>query len=965
MSKVEVNNFAFSTDYNNSRPPVKARLYASASFVTDGGELVHFSPIGSANFYKEAAVTVASGIITIGGFTTALGNAIDSTTRNSEQNGVTYTLVLVDAKGRPTGENNGIVFDNCPRLKVPDTLTPTTWQNIVEFSLAPLFPQRFTEYYTAAQTDVKFAGLSLAPDASNIVKGRSRLSRAPVLVNDPIAVGDNDERLEDDLQRYASLAAAITAIGATPTILNISTTYSHSAGLATIPSTLYLRFKNEARIKGEGGTIAFQGLGVLDTDTRIPYFEGFTAGQVTWTGSVYPKVISTEIFYTGDESLTDRINFVDQATQNKKVMIKCYPRILTGSAVISSYHGIYFTDGEYPNTCPGPASSTIHPPIRMKDHTWMDGSPGNIVYESNVESNCRIVYNYKATEVNGIYETSEDIQIRNINFRVTNDALVSNFNHSTVYFGNTDGGIIENCTFYRTRGYSVIFGGLGDQGNHCNNCVAQNNQFIQIGTQTLSVTNGINIRFINNYFDVRDSQGSSTFTVIDIEPNIDADIVENIVVAGNFINAADPNGFTKTIYGIAGQATSGIGNNITIRNNTIFGAPVLPVPADGSPLGNGISVTGFLEAYVHGNTVRSGYQHAINIVNCQGARVFGNAGYQLQDVDGLGPQILIQGAAGSSIHDNTLDSSPFGMIQRNGIYETEGQATATATASTITLTDNTLIVYPFWVGLDVFYNGTEYEVATRTSNLVFTTTVAVGTVAAKTFTNANVTTGVGTSNIAITSHGFLTGARVRPTGSDLPAPLTGADVYVIKIDANNIQLATTLDLANAGTEIDFTDTGSGTSTLTPVLTTRFSSNKYWANDADFGIRLEPTGSSVIYSTNRGDLPNGARIAPRVTTIASSATPTPNGDTSDVFTVTALAANATFGAPTGTPVNCQPLTLRITDNGTARTLAWNAIYRSFYGAVLPYTTVINKTLYIELMWNSASSTWDCQSVREQL
>lgn len=831
--------------YHGTQTPSELRLYANQDF-TSSEDVFIAQNRSSAPFYQSIPVTL------IGTTVRTTSTAGIYTTTDSNNPNVTYTGKLFAGN-----KELATIYQN---LKIPPTPSTTIFADLAAYSATLTQPYRPHQYYDVDDINRLLNGLGTAPLASDVVIGRSRLSRAPVLVNDPIAVGDNDERLDDDLSRYASLAAAITAIGATPTILNISTTYSHSSGLATIPSTLYLRFKNEARIKGEGGTIAFQGLGVLDTDTRIPYFEGFTAGQVTWTGSVYPKVISTEIFYTGDESLTDRINFVDQATQNKKVMIKCYPRTLTGSAVISSYHGIYFTDGEYPNTCPGPASSTIHPPIRMKDHTWMDGSPGNIVYESNVESNCRIVYNYKATEVNGIYETSEDIQIRNINFRVTNDALVSNFNHSTVYFGNTDGGIIENCTFYRTRGYSVIFGGLGDQGNYCNNCVAQNNQFIQIGTQTLSVTNGINIRFLNNYFDVRDSQGSSTFTVIDIEPNIDTDIVENIVVAGNFINAADPNGFTKTIYGIAGQATSGIGNNITIRNNTIFGAPVLPVPADGSPLGNGISVTGFLEAYVHGNTIRSGYQHAINIVNCQGARVFGNAGYQLQDVDGLGPQILIQGAAGSSIHDNTLDSSPFGMIQRNGIYETEGQATATAAASTITLTDNTLIVYPFWVGLTVFYNGTEYEVATRTSNLIFTTTVAVGTVAAKTFTNANVTTGVGTSNIAITSHGFLTGARVRPTGSDLPAPLTGADVYVIKIDANNIQLATTLDLANAGTEIDFTDTGSGTSTLTPVLTTRFSSNKYWANDADFGIRLEPTGTSVIYSTAR-DVTYGLTATP--------------------------------------------------------------------------------------------------------
>jgi hypothetical protein len=56
-----------------------------------------------------------------------------------------------------------------------------------------------------------------------------------------------------------------------------------------------------------------------------------------------------------------------------------------------------------------------------------------------------------------------------------------------------------------------------------------------------------------------------------------------------------------------------------------------------------------------------------------------------------------------------------------------------------------------------------------------------------------------------------------------------------------------------------------------------------------------------------------RITERVNTIVSSATPTPAGDTTDEFTVTALAVNATFAAPTGTPTEGQVLLIRIKDN----------------------------------------------------
>lgn len=108
-------------------------------------------------------------------------------------------------------------------------------------------------------------------------------------------------------------------------------------------------------------------------------------------------------------------------------------------------------------------------------------------------------------------------------------------------------------------------------------------------------------------------------------------------------------------------------------------------------------------------------------------------------------------------------------------------------------------------------------------------------------------------------------------------------------------------------------------------------------------------SNTVTLTNK-------RITPRVSTTASSATPTPNADTDDHYTVTALATNATFGAPTGTPTDGQNLTIRILDNGTARTLAWNAIYRPIT-ITMPSTTVISKTMYLGMKYNSADTRWD--------
>ena len=94
--------------------------------------------------------------------------------------------------------------------------------------------------------------------------------------------------------------------------------------------------------------------------------------------------------------------------------------------------------------------------------------------------------------------------------------------------------------------------------------------------------------------------------------------------------------------------------------------------------------------------------------------------------------------------------------------------------------------------------------------------------------------------------------------------------------------------------------------------------------------------------------------------ASSAAPTPNADTTDFYFLSALAEGATFGAPTGSPVEGQKLVIRILDDGTARALAWDAGAGGYIarGISLPVTTVISKYLYVGLIYNATADLWDC-------
>lgn len=99
---------------------------------------------------------------------------------------------------------------------------------------------------------------------------------------------------------------------------------------------------------------------------------------------------------------------------------------------------------------------------------------------------------------------------------------------------------------------------------------------------------------------------------------------------------------------------------------------------------------------------------------------------------------------------------------------------------------------------------------------------------------------------------------------------------------------------------------------------------------------------------------------RVYAETSNATPTPDANSTDIHIITAQAAGATFGAPTGTLTQGQQLIIRIKDDGTARSLSWNSGtggYRASSDLALPTTTVISKTMYLGFIYNNTDTKWD--------
>ncbi len=116
--------------------------------------------------------------------------------------------------------------------------------------------------------------------------------------------------------------------------------------------------------------------------------------------------------------------------------------------------------------------------------------------------------------------------------------------------------------------------------------------------------------------------------------------------------------------------------------------------------------------------------------------------------------------------------------------------------------------------------------------------------------------------------------------------------------------------------------------------------------------IEDSGALFI----KKSIKRKAIINPISVTTASTATLTVDSDVNDFVVLTAQSEALTIAAPTGTPVEGQKLIIRLKDDGSARGITFNAIFRAI-GITLPTTTVASKITYLGLVYNSTDTKWD--------
>jgi len=187
-------------------------------------------------------------------------------------------------------------------------------------------------------------------------------------------------------------------------------------------------------------------------------------------------------------------------------------------------------------------------------------------------------------------------------------------------------------------------------------------------------------------------------------------------------------------------------------------------------------------------------------------------------------------------------------------------------------------------------------------------------------------------------------------GAELWRVAAGADAYITLI--TNGTAAGTWEVDYSGTRVATAKKLTVSNTLTLVGTDN-TTQTFQATD-------------TIVGRSTTDTLSNKRINPRLVTAASYTTDTGtslNIANCDVFEITAQAGALLFNAPGGTPLGGQKLIIRIKDNGTARALTYNAVFRAL-GNALPTTTVLSKTLYMGFIYNATDTKWDLVAVAQE-
>jgi hypothetical protein len=319
---------------------------------------------------------------------------------------------------------------------------------------------------------------------------------------------------------------------------------------------------------------------------------------------------------------------------------------------------------------------------------------------------------------------------------------------------------------------------------------------------------------------------------------------------------------------------------------------------------------------------------------------------------------------GAAITNSTINSTPIGGVTPSSGVFTNGSA------STWNITTGGTLTNVAMVNATGSYASITITVATINGGTINATTIGATTPSTGSFTTLSSTGGNLNGSIGGTSPNTGAFTSVTASGAITSTVVTGTSPMVVasttRVSNLNVARAGLADTATVANDI------ATNATFYPTFVSAFSgaqalyasSTKYRFNPSTGALTVSGpfTSSSLTPTTPLAAIYGGTGTttgvaAPRVVTLTSSTSFTPDANTTDIAVQfnTQGAGTLTINAPTGTPVSGQKIVYRITTTN-AQTLSYNAIYQASSDIALPTTLSAGTTNYLGFFYNSTAAKW---------
>lgn len=394
-----------------------------------------------------------------------------------------------------------------------------------------------------------------------------------------------------------------------------------------------------------------------------------------------------------------------------------------------------------------------------------------------------------------------------------------------------------------------VTGNTGANNFECEHNIIDGNLMTGYVTQLMFVLGGRDIKITNNriLIDEVDVGFTVNCSLIDVEPNTQFQKITDLEIAHNFISTRNiVDAYTRGIH-VQSIYTDGV-ERCSIHDNTIL------IHADDDIAT--LNLVGILVDYgasdvdvFNNNIIGAGFSSIVASFSRR-VRIYDN------NCTGGSSRAILTSLADSQVYDNKLKD----IQEADEIYqfiESDGSGNVTLTYPPGSDAGG---AWGWEVGLKVFFNETEYTIATVAGNetSVFERVLTTS----PTFPSDISILSVGTGGIDIindeittpSNHLLVTGDYLRVSagsGATVPGGLTSGNgnFYVIKTANDKFKLAATHADALAGAPVvNITDVGVGTNTYNPAWILRFGNIEFRDNNADFVFTLNPLSDSTITST---------------------------------------------------------------------------------------------------------------------